>query len=75
MATPPVAEQDTGLPTGGGMLISECPFCGAHPVQLGRYIGVSWWIFLVLTIGIYVFTLPFLPVKATCGQCGRTWIE
>ncbi len=60
--------------TGGGTLLSACPFCGSTALTHSRYLGRMFWIATILTIGFFAFVLPFLPVKATCQACRREWI-
>ncbi|MBI2303905.1 MAG: hypothetical protein HYU86_04055 [Chloroflexi bacterium] len=52
------------------MVISYCPKCESKNIALGRYLGTSFWVLAMLTLGSYLLALPFMPLQIRCRHCG-----
>ena len=56
------------------MKINQCQFCDSEKVIRSRYIGVSFWVLTVLTLGLTFLGFPWLPLQIRCRSCGVEYI-
>ena len=56
------------------MRTNRCQFCDSTSVVRGRYMGFSYVLFLFLSLGVYFFAMPFLPVTVRCLDCKVEYI-
>ncbi len=56
------------------MKINCCEYCDSGNVKRDRYIGASFIVTLVLTAGLGLIAVPFLPVTVSCRDCGAEYI-
>jgi hypothetical protein len=56
------------------MKINRCQFCDGHNVSRDRYVGVSFIVLTILSAGVILLGIPWLPVKVLCRDCGVEYI-
>ena len=56
------------------MKINQCQFCDSERIVRGRYVGASFVIPLILTLGLVIIGIPWLPVTVLCRDCGVQYI-
>jgi len=56
------------------MKINQCQFCDSPDIRRDRYVGVSFVIMTILTFGLTLIGIPWLPVKVMCMACGVEYL-
>lgn len=53
---------------------ARCPACGnRNSERFGPGIGCAWWILILLSLGIGLILLFFMPRRWRCFECGNEW--
>lgn len=56
------------------MKINCCEYCDSPNVRRDRYVGASFLLTVILTVGMGLVLVPFLPVTVSCKDCGVEYI-
>ena len=56
------------------MKINRCQFCDSTDVRRGRYMGVSFVIMTIMSLGLTFLGFGWLPVTVHCKACGVEYI-
>jgi hypothetical protein len=54
--------------------VNRCHFCDSKNIFRDRYAGLSFFLMAVLTLGIALIGIPWLPVSVHCRDCDTTYI-
>ena len=56
------------------MKINQCQFCDSKDIRRGRYMGVSFVLLAISSLGFVFLGFPWLPVTVNCKGCGVEYI-
>ena len=54
-------------------MINTCPNCGSKRVSCRKKWGCVFWIFVLISMGLALIMIPFMPSYCKCIDCGAEW--